>query len=79
MLYMIDYIVEAYRILLMCLLLSYVLGNIDLEGDIPYVVVNNHFLESFMLNLFSILTMYVDCERPNNLLGLSLLILIPKI
>src|SRR5262249_29292510 len=69
--YMIDPMAEAYGILLMRSVISCVVGHIDLERFFPCDIGINPFFERSMLNLFSILSMYVDCERPINLLKAS--------
>ena len=70
--YMIDPTTEVYDIIFMCVLSSCVSGHMDFERVIPLTMGTYSLLDYSMLNLFSILSMYVDCERPSNLLDLSL-------
>ena len=69
---MIDPIAKAYGVILMRVLSSCVFGHMDFEKEIPLDTGTYLLLDYSMLNLFNILSMYVDCERPNNLLDLSL-------
>ena len=70
--YMIDHIAEAYGIRLMYVLSSCVFGHMDFERVIPLDMGTYPLLDCSMLNLFSILSIYVDYERPSNPLDLSL-------
>ena len=50
---------------------SCVLGYMNFERCFPSTMGMKPFLEKFILNPFSIFSMYVDCERPSNPLDLS--------
>ena len=62
----------------MCVHSSCVFGHIDFERVTPCVMGMYPLLDCSMLNLFSILSVYVDYEGLSNLLDQSLLILIPN-
>ena len=70
--YVIDPIAEAYGVKIMCVLSSCVFGHKDFKRVIPLDMGTYPLLDCYMLNLFSILFMYVDYEKPSNLLDLSL-------
>ena len=70
--HMINSIAEAYGVILMCVLSSCVFGHIDFKTVIPINMGRYPLLDCSMLNLFNILSMYVDCERPSKILDLSL-------
>ena len=70
--YMIDPIGEAYGVILMRVLSSCVFGHMDFKRVVPLDMGTYSLLDRSMLNLFSNLAMYVDCERPSNLPNLFL-------
>ena len=69
---MIDPIAEAYGVILMRVLSSYVFRHMDFERVIPLDMGTYPLSDFSMLNLFSIQAMYVDCEKTSNLPDLSL-------
>ena len=58
--YMIDPIAEAYGIIFMFALSSRVFGDILLERDIPCLIGMRPLLEFSMLNLLTMVSMYLD-------------------
>ena len=57
---------------------SCVLGHMNFERCFPSTMGMKPFLERFILNPFSIYSMYVDCERQSNPLDLSHRSLFPE-
>ncbi len=67
---MIDPIAKACGIRLMLSLSSCVFGHMDFREMFPVQHGNvTSLLRDPMLNRFSTLSMYVDCERPSNPFG----------
>jgi hypothetical protein len=66
-----DPIAEAYGILSILSLSIFVLEHISFERCIYYEIGKYPLLDSFVLNHFSILFIYVGWNNPNNLLDLS--------